>query len=284
MPGVISDIIRGAAFSYDLKGGTRIVKYFITGLTPAPDGDPPVEAAFVSGVPQIYTPYPFFSTNMYCVDMKFDPYPDKSKTSIMATAKFSSPTVDLTSGYQIRINGTILNKVLSNDPRTITPGNPIGNPFRMNYQDPDTKLFIGPQFYTVPGYVPHATLEFERIEPQAPVDAAAYGQICTGKLNQDPFQGWPPNYWMYKPPSAELLNQNAYRVTRSFELAPESWVNYRFWHTANNPNGQTPNDVQIDPLQQANINNPNFVPRFGVGVYIPPSIAFASLNLPKVFT
>lgn len=273
------NIVRESSFSYDEKGGTRVVKYLVTDLDP--NGDPPVEAAFTPGAPYIYMPYPFFATNMYCTKVRVDPF-GNSRESVWLVATFKSPTVDLSNGYQVKINGTVITKPFTADPQTISPGLPLGQPFQVGYQDPKTRVNLAPQLITFDIYTVHTVLEFTRIEQGIPVDLGPPNGF-PGQLNSTPWQAGRPYTWLMKPPNAELLNQKLWRVSRSFEYAPESWNQIEAWKNLTGPN-PIPSDVLFDPLQFSNgASIPKKVARYGLQVFTPPSSDFNTLDLPQIF-
>lgn len=257
-----SNVISRSSFTVTMQGGQRTIGYYIDGLTPA--DDPCVEAYFVLGL--FYgAPYPFFGgTGMYCTELKFDPYPKDSKTSVMCVATFASPQLSNSQQFKIRINGSTVQEKTDFDPDT-------GKPLICLYTDPNTGKVYG---CTVDATVPKnkCIIEYEHVEPNAPADA-----LQCGYVNSDQWNGGAPNTWMMRPPDAELLGPVGYRVTRRFEYDPATWLRY-FYYRDKQGHQITDNSVYVNQARAQTDGTGN-------GVYIirPKPLAFASLNLPKVF-
>lgn len=260
--GIIVNVISKSSLTITQQGA-RTVGYAINGLDPLLD--PCVQAATVTGVPRYGDSYPLYpGTDLYCTQTKFDPYPKDSKTSVMCVATFTSPTVNLSSGYAVRINGTTVQYEENNYPD--------GSPYVVNYVDQATKVEYAQSAKFISLH-PRLVLEIERIESSVPADLLAY----IGATNSDTWQGGQQYCWLYRPPSVELIGQNRWRVARCFEYDPLTWA---VTASFTNKEGHVPTDasLKVNPAQGNGY-------LFGNGVMqkLPRTIPFAPLGMPTIF-
>ncbi len=272
---IISDLIDQSNFRYDINGGTLVRRFLVSGLIPAPDihvqamvALAGIGVSYGSAVPNVIG---LFASNFQTRSKRDD------TQSVYVDVTYTSPTIGWSGGTTVKISGATSEKSQSSDGS--------GNPLLVTYSLAPAVNVFGvniaalnlTQVVKTTQLIPHAVLEFSRIDPSAPDPTKIEGFV-----NSTPWQGKGARTWMCRDLDSASLgavnsiaNVSAYKSVYKFEFDPDGWDTYQYFTLQD---GTIPPNVQPLPAGQGGDS--------GMGVYttLRPSADFNALNFPQIFT